>query len=102
MITITPAELTLVQNILREKIPNARIWVFGSRAKGTARRGSDLDLAIDAGAPLLPSITGPLADALENAPLPYTVDLVDLHTTNPTFTALIDAEKIPLPGFEQD
>jgi predicted nucleotidyltransferase len=100
MITITPAELTLVQNILREKLPTAKIWVFGSRAKGTAQRGSDLDLAIDAGAPLPPSITAPLSDALENAPLPYTVDLVDLHTTTPTFTALINTHKIPLPGFE--
>ncbi len=100
MIDITQEELALVQKILRETIPGAKVWVFGSRANGTTRRGSDLDLAIDAGAPLPFSMAVHLADAFEEAPLAYTVDLVDLHNISPEFRALIDARRLPLPGFE--
>ena len=49
--------------------------VFGSRATGTARRASDLDLAISA-----PEATAAewqdLCEALEDAPLIYELDLV--------------------------
>ena len=40
----------LVWAILTAHLPaTAKIWVFGSRASGRARRYSDLDLAIDGG-----------------------------------------------------
>ena len=100
MIEIAPDALTLLQQILNRHIPGARIWVFGSRIKGTARRGSDLDLAIDSGAPLRPSTRIELAETLDEAPLPFNVDLVDLQTISPAFRAHIDAHKLPLPGFE--
>lgn len=99
MIDITQSELALVQNILRGKLPAAKVWVFGSRAKGNTRRGSDLDLVIDNGEPLPSSLTAHLADAFEEAPLAYRVDIVDLHGITPEFRALIDAHKIALPGF---
>jgi type I restriction enzyme S subunit len=35
-----------VRDILREHVPHHQVWAFGSRARGTARRYSDLDLAI--------------------------------------------------------
>jgi predicted nucleotidyltransferase len=99
VIDITQNELALVQKILREGLPAAKVWVFGSRAKGTTRRGSDLDLAIDNGASLPSSVAAHLADAFEEAPLAYKVDIVDLHDITPEFRALIDAHKIALPGF---
>jgi predicted nucleotidyltransferase len=100
VIDITNDELALVQTLLREQIPSAKVWVFGSRAKGTTRRGSDLDLAIDNGATLPASVVAHLTDAFEDAPLAYNVDLVDLHSITPEFRALIDAHRIALPGFE--
>ena len=51
------------------------VLVFGSRATGTARRASDLDLAI-AAPDASPSEWADLCDALENAPLIYELDLV--------------------------
>ncbi|HTQ72054.1 MAG TPA: nucleotidyltransferase domain-containing protein [Acidocella sp.] len=100
MIDVTAKDLALVQQILHGHCQAAKIWVFGSRAKGTAKRGSDLDLAIDAGAALPASVKARLAASFEDAPLPYTVDLVDLATVSPEFRALIDAHKLPFPGFE--
>ncbi|MBI2928858.1 MAG: nucleotidyltransferase domain-containing protein [Verrucomicrobia bacterium] len=56
------------------------VRVFGSRATGTARRASDLDLAISA-----PTATASdwaeFCDALENAPLIYELDLVRAEQT---------------------
>jgi predicted nucleotidyltransferase len=51
------------------------VRVFGSRATGTARRASDLDLAISASGATAAD-WAELCDALENAPLIYELDLV--------------------------
>ena len=100
MIQADPKELALARDILRAHLPGAKIWAFGSRTRGGARRGSDLDLAIDAGAPLSSSAKAQLAVALDEAALPFNVDPVDLHNISDEFRALIDAHKIPFPGFE--
>ncbi|MBV8593313.1 MAG: nucleotidyltransferase domain-containing protein, partial [Caulobacteraceae bacterium] len=43
---LSPRDLATVRAILAAALPaEARVWVFGSRARGTARRYSDLDLA---------------------------------------------------------
>jgi len=78
-IDLNPEHLAIVQTILREHLPeNATVWVFGSRATGRARRGSDLDLAIDIGQ-VLPSKTDyDLQFAFEDSDLPWTVDMVDM------------------------
>jgi len=99
-IGITQGQLALIQMILRHCIPDAKIWVFGSRAKGAARRGSDLDLAIDNGAPLPMSITGHLAEAFDEAPLPYRVDVVDLHSISAEFKMIVARDMVPLAGVE--
>ena len=100
MIDVTEKDLALLQEILRAHISGAKIWAFGSRAKGTAKRGSDLDIAFDIGSVLNFSVKARLVEALDEAPLPYNVDLIDLHDISPEFRALIDAHKIALPGFE--
>jgi len=49
-IDLKAGHLALVRAILCAHLPKgAKVWVFGSRATGKARRGSDLDLAIDIG-----------------------------------------------------
>ena len=70
--------------------------VFGSRATGTARRASDLDLAIQAP----DATTGEwleLCDALESAPLIYELDLVrEERTLNPRLREKIEREGVPV------
>ena len=54
--------------------------VFGSRATGSARRASDLDLAISA--PTAGTFEwAELCEALENAPLIYELDVVRTERT---------------------
>lgn len=38
--------LTQFATSVRQQFPDARIWAFGSRVKGTATEGSDLDVCI--------------------------------------------------------
>ena len=87
----------LVIALLARLLPrSARVWVFGSRATGRARRYSDLDLLIDAGRPLGLDEAGMLREAFEESDLPYRVDIVDWHAIGDRFRSLIAAERIPL------
>lgn len=71
--------------ILQEQLgPNAvRVYVFGSVARGEARASSDMDLAIDAGAPVPETQLAVIRDALEESRIAYTIELVDLARVSP-------------------
>jgi predicted nucleotidyltransferase len=87
----------LVLQILRANLPPAvKVWVFGSRATGRARRYSDLDLAIDAGRPLTLDETASLADAFSESDLTCRVDVVDWHAIDDRFQRIIEKERVPL------
>ena len=96
-ITLTAEHRRLVLNILRANLPKStKVWVFGSRATGRARRYSDLDLAIDAGRPLtLDEIAG-LAEAFSDSDLPYKVDLADWRNMDGRWQQTIMAERVAL------
>lgn len=46
MIKVTDEQLKIVLDILQQYVPDAEVRVFGSRYNLTARKYSDLDLAI--------------------------------------------------------
>jgi predicted nucleotidyltransferase len=101
-VNIRPADLIIVQDILRTFVPaGSRVWVFGSRIKGTTKQSSDLDLAIDAARPLSRQESATMPDAFEESDLPYKVDLVDLQSVSEPFKAIIERDKVPLPGFAE-
>lgn len=55
-----------------------RVWPFGSRALGTHKPGSDLDLALDA--PIRPSAElGRVAEELDDLLLPWKWDFLELN-----------------------
>ncbi len=91
------AWLRLVEDILRRHAPRpCRVWAFGSRVKGKARRFSDLDLAFDAGRPLTFADTAPLEEAFDESDLPWRVDLVDLVTCSETFRREVERHAVPV------
>jgi predicted nucleotidyltransferase len=53
-----------------------RVWVYGSRARGDARPGSDLDLVVDAPEWDLARLLR-FEAALDDLLLPYTIDVID-------------------------
>ncbi|MEI7957976.1 MAG: nucleotidyltransferase domain-containing protein [Verrucomicrobiota bacterium] len=70
---LTQQEEELIRDILRRhpKVTEARL--FGSRAKGTAKPNSDVDLALWGEISELQAAS--IAGELEELPLPYTFDL---------------------------
>lgn len=94
---MTQSELAIVRDILRARLPvGTQAWVFGSRANTTARRYSDLDLAIESEKPLDISALGDVAEAFSESDLPYKVDVIDLNSINAAFRAIIERDLIAL------
>jgi len=96
-IDLSPDELATVRDILRTHLPaDTRVWVFGPRATGTARRYSDLDLALEADRPLGFEVVGAVTEALSESDLPFKVDVIDLRSVDPAFRTLIGPNMVAL------
>ena len=71
---LSPTTLQTIRHILAEVPAVKKAVLYGSRAKGTFRQGSDIDLTLFGDA--LDLIThGQIATRLEESPIPYQVDL---------------------------
>lgn len=96
-IDIAPEHLAQVQAILARHLPaGVEVLVFGSRARGGAKRFSDLDLALKDVGPLDPTVMAHLVDAFEESSLPWRVDLVDYHALTPAFLSAVEVDLTPL------
>ena len=62
---------------LRRQFPEAKIWLFGSRARETATPHSDIDIAIETTDEVAKKLTL-VRFEIEESNIPYKVDLVDL------------------------
>lgn len=70
-----------------------RAFLFGSRADGSAKPFSDLDIALSAGeSPVLGGLMARLSEAFEDSRIPFDVDLVDLYYATPGFKRAIEEE----------
>ena len=76
----------------------ATVFLFGSHATGTARRASDIDIGIEAQAPLPPSVLAELQEKLDESTVPYRVDIVDLSTVGADFRARAKQEGVRWSG----
>ena len=95
---ITTAEYTVIRDILARLLPpDANVWVFGSRAKGTARFNSDLDLAIEGKTVIAQSQVYALKEAFNDAPLSFRVDIVDLADVDAGFRKIIEQHRVSFP-----
>jgi len=59
--------------------PDAKIYLFGSYARGTAKQGSDIDIAIDTGKRLNLHEWQFLWNLLDALPTVQKIDLVDMY-----------------------
>lgn len=97
-IDINPLHLALVLKILHVHLkPNTRVWVFGSRALGKARKNSDLDIAIESNnQPLSIKTLAALAEDFDESNLPYKVDILDWLNIDDSFRSHIEPDRILL------
>jgi type I restriction enzyme S subunit len=96
-IDIAPGHWAIVRGILRQHVPDLPVWAFGSRARGTARPYSDLDLAIITEDPIPIPRMAALKEAFSESDLPWTVDVVDWAGISDRFRRIIERERVPLP-----
>jgi len=85
--------LVIARRILARHVPQYEVWAFGSRAKGTAKEYSDLDMAIITDQPLGLSLRAAISDDFAESDLPIKVDVVDWATTNKAFQRIIEKER---------
>lgn len=76
----------------------AEIWLFGSCARGDVRQRSDIDIAILPRAPLPAAFLAELAADIDDSPIPYDVDLVDLRYADPALVEEVRREGIKWRG----
>lgn len=76
---VSIAELALLKRILKKHLAtlHPKVHAFGSRTTPNYRENSDLDLLIDAPAPLPLHTLAELREALEKSDLPFRVDLLE-------------------------
>lgn len=91
-------ELALVKALVATWLPTREVRLFGSRARGTPKPYSDLDLVImgDTSTPL--STLGQLQEAFACSELPWRVDMLDWANTAPEFQRHIKANRVALTG----
>ncbi|MCX6634477.1 MAG: nucleotidyltransferase domain-containing protein [Acidobacteria bacterium] len=93
-------DLAEVRRIVLDKLGGlpARIVLFGSRARGDARRGSDIDIALEAAAPLPIELLAEIRDALEDSRVLPRVDVVDLMRASAELRRRVREEGIQWTG----
>jgi len=93
-IDIKPDEWDIVINILQKYVPTYEVWVFGSRAKGTAKPYSDLDLCIITEKPLPLSVISSLCYDFSESDLPWKVDVVEWANIDKVFKNIIEKDRV--------
>ncbi|MEI6511553.1 MAG: nucleotidyltransferase domain-containing protein [Candidatus Uhrbacteria bacterium] len=93
---LTPGEREIILGILRDRLPGATVWAFGSRATGTARKTSDLDLLVRDAEPLTIRQRSQFELACSESRLPFFVDIVDERTTSDWFLKEIEDDRVLL------
>lgn len=96
MIDLPAEQLELVKKILGRHLPLAMVSVFGSRATGTAKPFSDLDVVIRSDAAIPLEKLYAIRDDLEESDLPIRVDIVDWHAIDDNFKKIIGTHEQPL------
>ena len=88
MIDLEEKYIVFIKNIILKYLPESRIYIFGSRATGHARKYSDVDVAVE-DISMTDKIQIQIEIELENSTLPYEVDVIDLNNISERFKSQI-------------
>jgi len=81
---LSKIQLQLILGVINNFEEIEKVLIFGSRAKGTNRPGSDINLAL-IGDKLNSLLVNRVSSALDDLPLPYMFDLINYHEINNEF-----------------
>jgi predicted nucleotidyltransferase len=90
-----PEELQAkIIGILSVLFPQAKIYLFGSRARGTHYNTSDIDIGIEGAEPFSWSSIDEANEMLAMIKTPYKIEVVDLNALEDTFKSIVDKQKV--------
>ncbi len=92
MFGLEKRHIDFILEVLHQNIPqkDAKFYVFGSRAKGTYKEYSDIDIAVQLPEEKLSAdILGKILLEFSDSTLPYEVDVIDLNAIDEKFKELI-------------
>lgn len=101
MIDVAPQHLETIKAILRRHVPDREVWAFGSRAAQTAKKYSDLDLAVTGATPLSLAQMAALENDFDESELPFKVDVVDWAITSESFRQIIRRTAVVVQKLEE-
>ncbi len=97
MLNLDQHDLVIVTDIFKSILNDkTEVYVFGSRAKNTARKYSDLDLLIKANEPIDYLLLSQLEEAFSESDLPYKTDIIDWSAVNEDFRQHITPQLIKI------
>ena len=91
--------LALITGVLAAFSQVEKAFLFGSRAKGTHKAGSDIDLAL-VGANLDWDIIGRISSALDDLPIPHRFSVIMLNERTDSEVAA-HIRRVAIPLFER-
>lgn len=99
MFGLEERHINFILEVLHKNIPHrdAKFYVFGSRAKGTNREYSDIDIAVKlSNEKISADVLGKILLEFSDSTLPYEVDVIDLNAIDEKFNKLIENTLIEL------
>lgn len=92
-LNLPPAYLNMLKALLRQYVPQAEVWAYGSRVNGDCHEASDLDLVLRHPQDLTQECDGifDLQDALIASDIPIQVQVVDWARIPAPFHTEIEA-----------
>ena len=94
MENISTEDRAKITSLIVAFIPQAKISLFGSRARGTHSPRSDIDIAVDAGLPLAPLAIDEANSVMEATNIKSHIDVVDSNRVSNEMRASILQEGI--------
>jgi uncharacterized protein len=93
MLDLEKKYIELIKKMLARHVPDKAVWVYGSRIKGTAHAGSDLDLVVmDSSEDTTPQKQlSALRASLSESDLPILVDVLNWSDIPDAFKNEIEA-----------
>jgi len=95
MIDLNEKYISFIKKTFDEHLTEYKLYLFGSRAKGNAKKYSDIDLAIDS-KNFNSEIKSKLENFFSNSTIPYEIDIIDLNNINDQFKQLIKNDLIEI------
>ncbi len=80
--------------VISALMPEVKIYLFGSRARGTNGPLADIDIALDGGKKLPMADVGEINDMFKESNIMYRIEILDLYSVTDLMRSEIQREKI--------